>query len=268
MSYCKKCGSILVEGTKFCSACGAPVTRPDRQKEVKDRRSDGVKILVLVFGGIILLGAFALLIGGGALLWINTSLIDNEGFIIVESNPLKRDSYAIAFQHINIDVSEVVGTWGVWRPSPSDFVTIKLTYSNNNLSKNVFLGIANESDVETYLFDVYYDEVTRFSLISPSHSLDAIFETHPGDSVTSDPTSQTFWTASKHGTGTQNLEWIPEEGNYWIVLMNEDGSAGIDLNLSFGAKIPLLSTISLVLIVGGIISLLIGGVLIYFGVRR
>ncbi|MCW4037874.1 MAG: zinc-ribbon domain-containing protein [Candidatus Bathyarchaeota archaeon] len=267
MPYCKKCGAKLSEGEKFCSACGTPVTEPVIRYERQKRRSSRVRILPLVFGGIILLVAMGLLVGGGALLWINTSLIDNEDFITTKSYPLDRDSYAITFQQLNIDIDEVVGTWGVWRPSPSDLVTIKITVSSNDPSKNVFLGIGEKSDVEAYLFDVYYDEVITFS-ISPSQTISVEFNPHPGDSVTSEPASQTFWTVSEHGVGTQILEWSPEEGDYWFVLMNEDGSAGVDMNIALGVKIPLLSTISVALLAGGVVALLIGGFLIYFGIRR
>lgn len=267
MSHCQKCGAELSEGEKFCAACGTPVTEPVIQYKRKDKKSNRVRILPLVFGGIILLVAMGLVVGGGALLWVNTSLIDNEDFITTQSYPLERDSYALAFQQLNIDVDEVVGAWGVWKPSPSDLVTIKLTVSSNDPSKNVFLGIGDETDVEAYLFDVYYDEITNFS-ISPTHSLSVEFTPHPGDSVTSEPTSQTFWTVSTHGAGTQTLEWSPEEGDYWFVLMNEDGSAGVDMNITFGVKIPLLSTIGIALLIGGVIALIIGGFLVYLGIRR
>jgi predicted nucleic acid-binding Zn ribbon protein len=266
MPHCQKCGAELSEGEKFCAACGAPVTEPIIQHERKDRRSSR-RILPLVFGVIVLLVAVGLLIGGGLLLWANTSLIDNEDFITTKSYPLERDSYAIAFWNLDIDVDELVGGWGVWKPSPSDLVTIKITVSSNDPSKNVFLGIGEESDVEAYLFDVYYDEVTNFS-ISPSQSLSVEFNPHPGDSVTSEPASQTFWTVSEHGAGTQILEWSPEAGDYWFVLMNEDGSAGVDMNITFGMKIPLLSTIGMALLAGGVVSLLIGGFLVYLGRRR
>ena len=183
MSHCQKCGAELSEGEKFCAACGTPVTEPVIQYKRKDKKSNRIRILPLVFGGIILLVAMGLVVGGGALLWVNTSLIDNEDFITTQSYPLERDSYALAFQQLNIDVDEVVGAWGVWKPSPSDLVTIKLTVSSNDPSKNVFLGIGDETDVEAYLFDVYYDEITNFS-ISPTHSLSVEFTPHPGDSVT------------------------------------------------------------------------------------
>lgn len=267
MPYCEKCGSELREGEKFCSICGSPVTTLARQKDGKAERSDGTRILFLIFGGIILLVAFGLLLGGGTLLLLNASLIDNEDFLTTESYQLERDSYAIAFQDIDIDVGEVTGTWGMWQPSPSDLVTIKLTGLSNDPSRNIFFGIAKGSDVEEYLFDVYYDEITQFS-ISSLQSLNVEFNTHPGDSVTSEPASQTFWIVSDHGVGTQTIEWSPEVGNYWIVLMNEDGSATIDFNITFGAKIPLLYTIAVVLLIGGVIALLIGSVIVYFRVHQ
>ncbi len=48
--------------------------------------------------------------------------------------------------------------------------------------------------------------------------------------------------------------------------MNADGSAGIDLDMRFGAKVPILRTIGNGLMVGGVITLIIGGLIIYYGV--
>lgn len=270
MPYCRECGAELGEDAKFCPVCGAPVTPPRVEYgrvEVSRRRWTVGRILALIFGGLILLTGFGLLVGGGALLWVNTDLTDNEGFITTKGHRLERGSYAIVFQHVNIQMGEVVGERGVWKPSPSDFVTIKLTGSSNDPSKNVFIGIAEESDAEAYLSGVQYDEVTRLR-VSSSGSLDVEYKTHSGDTVPSDPASQTFWTVSEHGAGTQTLEWAPETGSYWIVMMNEDGSAGVDLTVNFGARVPMLSTIGRALFAGGVIATIMGGVIVYLGVHR
>ena len=50
--------------------------------------------------------------------------------------------------------------------------------------------------------------------------------------------------------------------------MNEDGSAGVDLTTNLGAKIPLLSIVGSILLAAGVIALIVGGVMVYFGVRR
>jgi len=146
-------------------------------------------------------------------------------------------------------------------------VTIRITISSNDPSKNVLVGIAEASDAMQYLDNVEYDEITRFS-VSPSRTAEIEYETHSGEETPADPTTQTFWKAAKHGSGAQTLEWSPEPGNYWIALMNEDGSAGVDLEMRVGAKIPLLSTIGSILVVLGVIALIIGGTIIYFGIRR
>jgi hypothetical protein len=267
MPYCERCGAELDENAKYCPSCGTPVGIPQIRMEREGRMPSVARILLLIFGSIVLLVGIALLVGGGALLAVNTGLTDSEGFIATKSYGLERDSYAIVSQPINIDVGEIAGEWGVWRPSPGDFVTIRLTASSNDPSKNIFIGIAPAENVQSYLLDVYYHEVTRFS-VSPSRDLTVEYTTHPGDSITSDPASQTFWRVSQHGTGTQTLDWAPEAGNYWIVLMNEDGSAGVDSTITLGVKIPLLLTIGLALFGGGVTALVIGAVMIYFGARR
>lgn len=266
MPYCQNCGAELKGDETFCSVCGVSVKGAERGVEARVRKTDGTRIILFVVGGFITLIAVGLLVGGGALFWLNTRHTVN-GFITTSSHPLTTASYAMAFQHLNIEVGDVVGDWGVWRPSPGDFVTIKITVSSNDPSKNVFIGIAKASDAMSYLSDVEYDELTRFS-VSSSRTLEVEYTAHSGDTIPSAPTTHTFWTASRHEAGTQTLEWSPEAGNYWIVLMNEDGSKGVDSTISLGAKIPLLSTLGSMLLAGGIIALIIGGIIIYFGIRR
>ncbi len=266
MPYCQKCGAKLEDDAKYCASCGTPVY----VSETRVRREKGglsaLRIVLLVTGGISLLIAFGLLVGGGALLWLNTSLTDSGGFITTKSSQLATDSYAIVLQHIDIDWGDSMAGWGLWRPSPGDFVTIKISGSSNDPTRDIFIGIAREADALPYLSNVDYDEVTRFD-VSTSGVVTVEYTRHRGRAAPSSPTSETFWVASKHGSGTQTLEWNPEAGNYWIVLMNEDGSASVDLTVVAGAKVPLLPTIGLALFVGGAVALVIGVLMIYFGVR-
>ncbi len=78
----------------------------------------------------------------------------------------------------------------------------------------------------------------------------------------------TFWEASATGPGAQTLEWEPETGRFWVVVMNTDGSAGVDVGVSFGARVPILRTVRSMLLAGGFIALAIGGLVIYLGAIR
>ena len=53
------------------------------------------KIILLIFGVLVVLGAVALLFGGGALIWANSALTDSEGFFTTKEVELETDSYAI-----------------------------------------------------------------------------------------------------------------------------------------------------------------------------
>lgn len=226
-----------------------------------------MRIVFLIVGSIVLLTAFGFLVGGGALLWLNTTVADDEGFLSIQSQPVETDSHAIIVKHVNVHVAE----WGWWRVSSTDVVTIRVRGFSNSPSKRIFLGIAKESDASTYLAGVAYDEITRLG-VSGDPFRGFTFEvertTHLGGALPSGPTSQTFWTASTHGSGTQTLYWSPEDGSYWIVLMNEDGSADVDVTVGVGVKVPVLSTIAASLLFLGILAVIIGGVLIYLSLRR
>jgi len=228
------------------------------------------KIVLLVFGVIILLISLVPLLGGGGLMWAEKALRDSEGFYTTPAIRLDKDSYAIVTEPANIDLrgdqdwlwkTRIFGA----RCDPSDFLTLKLEGSSNDASKQVFLGIAPISDLKTYLRDVEYDEVIDFKI----RGVRLDYTNHPGTSAPEAPTTQTFWTASAHGEGTQTLEWGIEEGTYSFVLMNADGSRGLDLDASVGVKVPpVVGGIGIILLVVGLVLLAVAILMIYLGVRR
>ena len=64
------------------------------------------RILLLIFGIIILLGSVPLLFGGGVLLWVHIALTDSEGFITTNTHQLERGSYAIVTEPTDIEFDE------------------------------------------------------------------------------------------------------------------------------------------------------------------
>lgn len=224
------------------------------------------KIVLLVFGIIILLVSLVPLLAGGGLMWVEKALRDSEGFYTTPVIQLEKDSYAIVTEPANIDLG---GDWEwiSWgrRWDPTDFLTLKIEGSSNNPSTQIFLAMAEVSDLETYLQDVKYDEVTDFRIRRPSLE----YTDHPGTSRPEAPTTQTFWTASAYGEGTQTLEWGIEEGTYSLVLMNDDGSQGLDLAVSIGVKVPpVVGWIGVAILVVGLVLLGVAVLMLYLAVRR
>ncbi len=220
------------------------------------------KVILLVFGGLGLLISIGLLVGGGALLWADNTIKDSEGFYTTRTIQMEKDSHAIVTGPADIDI-EAGWDWG-WGWDLGDLVTLKVEGSNNDPSNQIFIGVARESDIDAYLSGVEYDEMTQLHIWPDSVD----YQNHPGSVVPGAPTSQTFWTESTYGTGTQILEWELEPGSYVLVLMNADGSAGVDIDMVFGAKVPLLFAVGVGLLGGGAVVLLISILMIYFAARR
>lgn len=216
------------------------------------------KAILLIFGVIVLLVGVGLLFGGGFLVWADTALKDSEGFISTNTVQLERDSYAIVTPPADIDL-KAAWTWDL-----SELATIKVEGESRDPSKAIFMGIGDDLDVSTYLSGVNHDEITRFTI----HPYTVEYRNRPGNAEPSDPTAQTFWTASAHGAGTQALTWELEAGDWVLVLMNEDGSVGVDLDAAVGAKVPWIFGVGVGLLVGGVVVIAISVLMIYLAVRR
>jgi hypothetical protein len=215
------------------------------------------RIVLLVFGAIFLLTAIAMLFGGGALVWADQTFKDSEGFLTTNTITLESGSYAITTHPADIDFR-----WGRWGWTHS--ATVKVAGSNNNYAKQIFIGIADEADVRDYLSGVDYDEIREFRI----HPYETSYTDHPGSAVPEAPTAQSFWEASTYGSGTQTLEWELQKGTWVLVLMNADGSAGIDLSGVVGVKASWIFGVGLGLLIGGIVLLVVAVVMIVLASRR
>ena len=214
-----------------------------------------VKILFLVFGVILVVAGSGMIVAGGGMLWANSALTDDEGYITSKTFQIETDSYAITSRPVNIDVASMWG-WG-------NLATFKIEGSSNDPSKSIFIGIADQRDAVNHLNDVDYDEV-NFRI----HPDKVEYRNHAGNSEPAPPTTRTFWMASVHGDGMQTLQWELEEGTWSLVLMNDDASAGIDVDVIVGAKIPHMFRAGLIFLIGGIVTLLLGVFMILLAVRR
>ncbi len=225
------------------------------------------KVLLLVFGSLTGLVAIGLIASGGLLLWFDSAKTDDEGYFTTKERQFESTSYAIVSEgiDINLDIPEWIEDW--WF-DPQNFTNVKLAASNNDPAKEVFIGLARESDVKAYLAEVEYDEITELHYNPFGSDFRVDYSRHGGGSPPADPMSQAFWKVSTHGAGTQVLKEALETGVWSVVVMNADGSAGVDVDATFGISVPFAFRIGLGLLLGGVFIFVIAGGMIFLGVRR
>ena len=177
---------------------------------------------------------------------------DSSGYLMTSTEPYSTPTYAL------VSASYRGGASGDWFVDRDLIGTVKLRV---NSTSPVFVGIGPESAVNTYLAGVA--QARGHSLGTPS----ADFRTYRGGAPSAPPRTQTFWDASSTGTGQQTVTWKPQAGNWRIVLMNADGSAGVRSDVSIGARIPHLLAIGIVAAGVGFVLLLISAAGIYLAVR-
>ena len=271
MPYCEKCGNEIDEGTAFCPNCGANVRAPGvAYRRPRSSERNITTLLAIFFGGIIIIASLGILAGGGAIKWVESTFSDSDGFLISGEVRLQVDSHAMVGQGVDIDIDVDTPSY-VRQLNLGDLVTLKLVGTSNDPSKPVFIGIAQEGDASGYFSDVEYDEVVDLAWPYDQeweHQPTVEYDTHHGGAPSQAPATETFWEASVTGSGTQTLEWEPEVGNFWFVVMNADGSSGVDVDMQMGAKVPFLRYIGNMLFAGGFISLVVGSLIIYIGAIR
>ncbi len=272
MDYCKNCGKQIEPGAEFCASCGAKL----HQNGIVYRKQSGSgvtagKVIAIFFGGLLILVGVPILFAGTALLAVTSTLDTGNGYMGIEGVDFDTSSYAIVFREMHVEDVVIEKFEGpvsrFWFPEPSDFVDIRLKARSNN-GKNVFIGIIEESKASQYLGNAQYSRVTDFVLKNPDNNNPYITYTlHPGGNVTTSPIDLDIWDAYAYGEDLV-LDWAPESGDYWVVIMNTDASPYVDVETGIGIKVPFLNVISMGLLSGGLICFGLGALIIYLGFFR
>ncbi|MCY4726942.1 DUF4389 domain-containing protein [Nocardioides sp. STR2] len=212
------------------------------------------RVVTAVIGSLLVLVGLGFAGAGGTLAFVGATQRD-DGFLMTPSTTLDSETFAITSEDAEID-TEGAPSWvpGMWLGEVR-------VHARAEGSAPLFVGVAATSDVEGYLGDVSRDTLTDY------RAGDAVLETTDGGAPATAPTDQTFWVTRATGTDA-TLTWDLEDGDWTVVLMREDGTAGVAADVSTGAELPVINAVVAVLLVLAGLTLLAGALLIAVPVRN
>jgi hypothetical protein len=218
---------------------------------------NGKRIALIVTGALASLFAAGLLaIGGLALL--GDSQKDSDGYLSTNTHQFETGTRALATENLDVDLGDADLV------AQTDDLGKARVQVDSRGEKPVFVGIARTSDVENYLAGVSHSTLTDVQT-SP---FEADYDNHAGDRRPVAPGDSHIWAASEQGSGEQTLNWEIQDGDWSVVVMNADGSAGVDADISTGAELPFLDEIGWTAVGSGSFVLIVGVALLVLGIRR
>src|SRR4051812_39035508 len=124
-----------------------------------EQKTDGGRgagsIVALVIGSIVGLVALALLAGGGGVLWADQTQRDSAGFFTSSAHTYASPTYAIS--HDGVDITDIPGSF-----DRGKLATVRIRATGAD--KPVFVGIARESAVDSYLGNVAHANATDLNV--------------------------------------------------------------------------------------------------------
>lgn len=237
-------------------------SEPDRSAvslaEPTARTQDGgwtpPRIVSVVIGVVFGLVSTGLITGGAALLWLDQTGRDDDGYLSA-SAVYSTGTYALASERVRF-----AGTAADVVPAARALGDIRVRVMGTDPGDPVFVGIAPSSAVARYLAGTEYATVTDAASGGTT--------VHQGQGIPRPPADAAIWTASSSGPGTQTVVWPDQAGDWTVVVMNADGSPGVDVRAEAGATVPALGWFAWALLIGGALVLAAAVVLVAVPVSR
>ncbi|MFI7482399.1 DUF4389 domain-containing protein [Kocuria sp. M1R5S2] len=229
--------------------------------------------VLLVLGALLTVLGLGATIGGAVL--VGADAAQREGrYLTGEMQRHQSTGYALTTPSVVIDPGEA----GMPRvPVVGDLASVQVRATPVVPDQEIFIGIAEAADVSAYLQDVPQTSLGDVSWGAAGDRSgsqpwsddddDDDQRTTSGTRVLPEPTAQDFWAASASGTGTQEITFDLQPGQWSLVVMNADASRPVWVDLQPGARSELLGPIGSGLLIGGLIGLVLGIPLLLLGTR-
>jgi hypothetical protein len=203
---------------------------------------------LIAAGAILIIGGGAVSAAGGAVL----AAVGTDSRISSGSHAVSTPTSAFVTEKGDISHH---GTGVFGRPS----IRISVTGAD----KPVFVGVGPADAVDRYLAGAAVETVTDFGI----RPFTLTTTRHEGTGRLSSPQDQTFWVEQAHGTTSATASWNLHGGSYRVVVMNADGSPGVNVDGQLSARVPNLSTIGASVLGGGLLVFFTGIALLVIGLR-
>ena len=199
----------------------------------------------------LVIGAVAA-VGGGVLLLV----FGSDGQLTSETRPVSTSTAAVVSDTATItDTSQAARALG----APN----LRLQGDGGNAT-GLFIGIGPAAEVDRYLEGVAIDQATDFELDPYVLSLTR----RDGAATAAAPSSQAFWVASASTRGHADLTWRIRDGAYRVVVMNADGSPGMQSQLGIGVGLPRMFPFAMTIFIVGLVLVLAGASALALGRSR
>ena len=233
----------MATGISRGTAAGIPGPKP---AQVPKGWTAG-RVIAVVAGSLLVLVSLGLLGGGATLLWASHSL-RQDGYVTRGTSTYSARGYAVASERVSLG----------WAPLLTGLVgDVRFRVTAVSPDRPVFVAIGPADQVAAYLSGTAYTTVTGAGSVA----------VHEGTSLPAPPRTAGMWVAEATGPGTQVLRWTAQEGNWTVVAMNPDGSAGVRVRADAGVSAPGLSRLAAELMSGGILACALSGALIWVPIR-
>ncbi|HEY4558862.1 MAG TPA: DUF4389 domain-containing protein [Enteractinococcus sp.] len=227
--------------------------------------------VLLVVGVLLTALGLGLVIGGAIIAGAEAAQRDGQ-YLTLETERYQSTGYAIITPRLIVDPGTTASTDSI---QLEDVASFQVRVTPVIPDQEIFVGIADASDVATYLDDVPHavleEEMTWGPKGQPpddwswEKDTDDSLQEVAGTQTPAAPAEQDFWAASTSGTDTQELTFDLQEGQWTMVAMSADGSRPVWIDLQAGARTELLDPISPGLWIAGLVGLVIGIPLLLLG---
>jgi hypothetical protein len=233
------------------------LTPPPVRTSARGRPWTGGRIALVVIGAILVFLSLNTLMGA-AILSSFDARHDDDGFFTARPGRFSTQTHAITSASLDLSA-----------PGPDalydqDLLGELRVTAASTTAEPLFIGIAPTAEVNGWLGRVAHEEIDETDM----GLFGVVYRARPGGAPAGAPTAQPFWADSVSGSGQQTLTWPVRPGDWTVVLMNADGSAGVSADGTAGITLPILHTAIAVSWVSAGVLLLVGLVLIVVPVAR